>query len=76
MIINSFNFVIQLIHLLVYLFYYSVRALLCRPLPVDVGRCTCIIAKETVEGPRGVSVYSLYTNVSFWCILCLGSRYP
>lgn len=48
-------------------FYYSLRALLSRPLPLDVGRCTCIIAKETVEGERGISVYSLYTNVSFWC---------
>ncbi|XP_078163635.1 tubby like protein 8 isoform X2 [Carex rostrata] len=38
------------------------RALLSRPLPLDVGRCTCIIAKETVEGERGISVYSLYTN--------------
>ncbi|KAJ4758144.1 hypothetical protein LUZ62_068519 [Rhynchospora pubera] len=38
------------------------RALLCRPLPLDVGRCTCIIAKEPVEGARGVSVFSLYTD--------------
>ncbi|BAS77292.1 Os02g0179400 [Oryza sativa Japonica Group] len=42
------------------------RALLCRPLPLDVGRCTCIIAKETLAaaaaGARGVALYSLYTN--------------
>uniref|UniRef100_A0A0D9VCY2 Tubby C-terminal domain-containing protein n=1 Tax=Leersia perrieri TaxID=77586 RepID=A0A0D9VCY2_9ORYZ len=39
------------------------RALLCRPLPLDVGRCTCVIAKEkpTAAG-RGVAIYSLYTN--------------
>ncbi|MQL77318.1 hypothetical protein Taro_009705, partial [Colocasia esculenta] len=38
------------------------RALLCRPLPLDVGRCTCIIAKEPAQGVDGLSVYSLYTN--------------
>ncbi|KAJ3679201.1 hypothetical protein LUZ60_017212 [Juncus effusus] len=38
------------------------RALLCRSLPIDVGRCTCIIAKETIDGTRGMTVYSLYTN--------------
>jgi tubby-related protein 1 len=46
------------------------RALLCRPLPLDVGRCTCIIAKETLAaaaaGARGVALYSLYTNVSLF----------
>ncbi|KAL5212038.1 hypothetical protein ABZP36_022885 [Zizania latifolia] len=38
------------------------RALLCRPLPLDVGRCTCVIAKEAAAGARGVALYSLYTN--------------
>ncbi|XP_021724841.1 tubby-like protein 8 [Chenopodium quinoa] len=39
------------------------RALLCRPLPMDVGRCTCIIIKEAApQGFRGGSLYSLYTN--------------
>ncbi|CAN6246946.1 unnamed protein product [Urochloa humidicola] len=38
------------------------RALLCRPLPQDVGRCTCVIARETAAGARGVAIYSLYTN--------------
>lgn len=38
------------------------RALLCRPLPLDVGRCTCVIAKEAATGARGVALYSLYTN--------------
>ncbi|CAN6237328.1 unnamed protein product [Urochloa humidicola] len=38
------------------------RALLCRPLPQDVGRCTCVIARETAAGARGVALYSLYTN--------------
>lgn len=40
------------------------RSLLCRPLPVDIGRCTCIIVKEkAVDGINGGSVYTLYTNV-------------
>ncbi|XP_023744168.1 tubby-like protein 8 [Lactuca sativa] len=39
------------------------RSLLCRPLPVDIGRCTCIIVKEkAVDGINGGSVYTLYTN--------------
>uniref|UniRef100_A0A7N0TFL7 Tubby C-terminal domain-containing protein n=1 Tax=Kalanchoe fedtschenkoi TaxID=63787 RepID=A0A7N0TFL7_KALFE len=36
------------------------RTLLSRPLPVDVGRCTCVILKEKLA--PGGSVYSLYTN--------------
>jgi tubby-related protein 1 len=40
------------------------RALLCRPLPLDVGRCTCVVVREKATGARGVSLYSLYTNVS------------
>ncbi|KAF9613191.1 hypothetical protein IFM89_005993 [Coptis chinensis] len=39
------------------------RYLLCRPLPVDIGRCTCVIVKEaSLEGLDGGSLYSLYTN--------------
>lgn len=39
------------------------RALLCRPLPMDVGRCTCIITKEAApKGFGGGSLYSLYTS--------------
>nr|XP_043617845.1 tubby-like protein 8 [Erigeron canadensis] len=39
------------------------RSLLCRPLPVDIGRCTCIIVKEKAkDGLTGGSVYTLYTN--------------
>lgn len=39
------------------------RALLCRSLPMDVGRCTCIIMKEAAPpGFGGGSLYSLYTN--------------
>ncbi|XP_073135944.1 tubby-like protein 8 [Henckelia pumila] len=39
------------------------RSLLCRPLPVDVGRCTCIIVKErSPDGFDGGSLYTLYTN--------------
>lgn len=42
------------------------RSLLCKPLPLDIGRCTCIIVKEKVDGLKGlVSLYSLYTSVSF-----------
>ncbi|KAK4485828.1 hypothetical protein RD792_008475 [Penstemon davidsonii] len=39
------------------------RSLLCRPLPVDVGRCTCIIVKESSpDGFDGGTLYTLYTN--------------
>ncbi|KAJ4828326.1 hypothetical protein Tsubulata_012025 [Turnera subulata] len=41
------------------------KALLCRPLPVDIGRCTCVIVKEASPQPQGLSggtLYSLYTN--------------
>ncbi|KAL9242120.1 hypothetical protein vseg_016152 [Gypsophila vaccaria] len=39
------------------------RALLCRTLPVDVGKCTCIIQKEAApRGLGGGSMYSLFTN--------------
>nr|XP_004305468.2 PREDICTED: tubby-like protein 8 [Fragaria vesca subsp. vesca] len=36
------------------------KSLLCRPLPMDVGRCTCVIVKE--KSPDGGFLYSLYTN--------------
>ncbi|KAF5957228.1 hypothetical protein HYC85_004453 [Camellia sinensis] len=40
------------------------RSLLCRPLPVDIGRCTCVIVKEALpEGLDGGNLYSLYTNL-------------
>ncbi|PKA67057.1 Tubby-like protein 4 [Apostasia shenzhenica] len=35
------------------------QSLLCRPLPLDVGRCTCVITREFIDG---ISVYALYTN--------------
>ncbi|KAG9455815.1 hypothetical protein H6P81_000323 [Aristolochia fimbriata] len=38
------------------------RSLLCRPLPVDIGRCTCIVVKEAAQELGGASLYSLYTN--------------
>lgn len=39
------------------------RSLLCRPLPVDVGRCTCIIVKESSpDGFDEGTLYTLYTN--------------
>ncbi|WOL13499.1 tubby-like protein 4 [Canna indica] len=38
------------------------RSLLYRPLPVDVGRCTCIIAKERTQERSGLAFYTLYTN--------------
>ena len=51
-------------------FLCSCRALLCRPLPQDVGRCTCVIVREAATGARGVALYSLYTNVS-WPPTCI-----
>ncbi|KAL2533971.1 Tubby-like protein 8 [Abeliophyllum distichum] len=39
------------------------RSLLYRPLPVDVGRCTCVIVKDSsTEGLDGGTLYTLYTN--------------
>eukprot|EP01018_Ginkgo_biloba_P014425 Gb_10186 [translate_table: standard] len=38
------------------------RSLLCRPLPPDIGRCTCYIVREQSDGLDKASVYSLYTN--------------
>ncbi|PWA62037.1 tubby like protein 8 [Artemisia annua] len=39
------------------------RSLLCRPLPVDIGRCSCVIVKEkSVDGLKGASLYTLYTS--------------
>ncbi|KAJ0006706.1 hypothetical protein Pint_30424 [Pistacia integerrima] len=41
------------------------RALLCRPLPLDIGRCTCVILKEACpRGLKGGPLFSLYTNCS------------
>ena len=37
-----------------------IRTLLCRPLPVDVGRCVCYITRERKDGING---YALYTDV-------------
>ncbi|QCE08809.1 tubby-like protein 8 [Vigna unguiculata] len=39
------------------------KSLICRPLPLDVGRCTCFILKEpTPPGLSGGTFFSLYTN--------------
>ncbi|KAH7440643.1 hypothetical protein KP509_03G003600 [Ceratopteris richardii] len=38
------------------------RYLLCRPLPLDVGRCACYIVHEREAGVDGPVVYSLYTD--------------
>ncbi|XP_009615686.1 tubby-like protein 8 isoform X2 [Nicotiana tomentosiformis] len=39
------------------------RSLLYRPLPIDIGRCTCVIVKESSSEIRdGGTFYSLYTN--------------
>ncbi|CAJ2661480.1 tubby-like protein 8 [Trifolium pratense] len=38
------------------------KSLICRPLPIDIGRCTCVIVKEPI--PQGLSngtFFSLYT---------------
>ena len=40
------------------------RSLLCRPLPLDIRRCTCVIVKEKLpKGFDGGALHSLYTNV-------------
>ncbi|XP_059291665.1 tubby-like protein 8 [Lycium ferocissimum] len=39
------------------------RSLLYRPLPMDIGRCTCVIVKEASPESRDAGTfYSLYTN--------------
>lgn len=38
------------------------RYLLCRPLPLDVGRCACYILHEREAGTDSPIVYSLYTD--------------
>ncbi|XP_060205299.1 tubby-like protein 8 isoform X2 [Lycium barbarum] len=39
------------------------RSLLYRPLPMDIGRCTCVIVKEASPESRDTGTfYSLYTN--------------
>ncbi|PWA47310.1 hypothetical protein CTI12_AA500520 [Artemisia annua] len=44
----------------------TTRVQLCRPLPVYIGRCSCVIVKEkSVDGLKGASLYTLYTNVMF-----------
>lgn len=48
------------------------RSLLYRPLPIDIGRCTCVIVKEaSPESRDGGSFYSLYTNVRLLSLLLL-----
>ncbi|KAK7262022.1 hypothetical protein RIF29_28350 [Crotalaria pallida] len=38
------------------------KSLICRPLPIDIGRCTCVIVKEAIpQGLTGGTFYSLYT---------------
>jgi len=37
------------------------KSLICRPLPIDIGRCTCVIVKEPT--PQGPNLFSLYTYV-------------
>lgn len=38
------------------------KSLICRPLPIDIGRCTCVIVKEpTPQGLSGPNFFSLYT---------------
>eukprot|EP00249_Psilotum_nudum_P010562 c22614_g1_i6 orf=511-1716(+) len=38
------------------------RTLLCRPLPLDVGCCTCYVLREHEAGEDSPTVYSLYTD--------------
>ncbi|KAF4380560.1 hypothetical protein G4B88_008711 [Cannabis sativa] len=36
-----------------------------KPLPMDIGRCTCVIVKEaSPDGFHGGTLYSLYTNLA------------
>ncbi|XP_019457363.1 PREDICTED: tubby-like protein 8 [Lupinus angustifolius] len=38
------------------------KSLICRQLPIDIGRCTCVIVKEALpQGLSGGTFYSLYT---------------
>ncbi|XP_054779728.1 tubby-like protein 8 isoform X2 [Prosopis cineraria] len=38
------------------------KSLICRSLPIDIGRCTCLIVKEAKpEGLSGGTMFSLYT---------------
>ncbi|KAI5414264.1 hypothetical protein KIW84_058409 [Lathyrus oleraceus] len=38
------------------------KSLICRPLPIDIGRCTCVIVKEpTPQGLSATTFFSLYT---------------
>lgn len=49
---------------LCHVWIWCIRTLLCRPLSLDIGRCTCVIVKEALpQGLRGGALYSLYTNV-------------
>ena len=44
--------------------FVFIRSLLCRPLPLAIGRCTCVIVKEKLAKVLdGGALYSLYTNV-------------
>ncbi|XP_027344217.1 tubby-like protein 8 [Abrus precatorius] len=39
------------------------KSLICRPLPIDIGGCTCFIVKEaTPQELSGGTFFSLYTN--------------
>ncbi|KAI4326223.1 hypothetical protein MLD38_031558 [Melastoma candidum] len=38
------------------------KTLLCRPLPVDIEKCSCVIVKEAADGATSGTLFSLYTN--------------
>ena len=38
------------------------KSLLCRPWPLEIGRCTCVIVKEKL--PKGLVGGALYSTIS------------
>ena len=43
-------------------YFVFFRSLLCRSLPLKIGRCTCVIVKEKL--PKGLAVGALYSTIS------------
>ena len=43
-------------------YFVFFRSLLCRPLPLEIGRCTCVIVKE--KFPKGLAGGALYSTIS------------
>ena len=43
-------------------YFVFFRSLLCRPLPLEIGRCTYVIVKEKL--PKGLARAALYSTIS------------